>query len=483
MSSHGTAKGKNLKADLVVVGGGGAGLAAAMAAAEKGASVIVLEKRGLGGNSALAFGIFAAESPAQKRAMIDCRRDDCFKMAMDYAHWRINPRIVRAFIDKSGDTIRWLEEKGLEFDCLRYYTNQVPTWHVPKGGGAEIIKVLAQNGKDLGVQLLTRTPAKKILTGSKGNITGVLAGTKGEEFTITTKSVIIATGGFGGNKKLLKKYCPDYRDNMVCGGVPNTGDGLVMATEIGAATEGLGILMKSGPITLGRVFLTIGTPPNIIRLPLMPTVLEPYGVWVNKKGERFTDEAVIHWDNSNAVARQPDSLTYTIFDSKITQIMAEEGRLTRRLPGGARRLPGGAQAEKDLVKISDSWDEIADWIGADPKVLKATVDEYNAACDHGYDPIFAKDRKYLLPLRTPPYYVIRWHVHFPNTIGGIKVNEHMEVLDKQDTPIPGVYATGVDVGGWESETYCIRLSGSAFGFAVNSGRIAGENAVKFIEGK
>ena len=163
--------------------------------------------------------------------------------------------------------------------------------------------------------------------------------------------------------------------------------------------------------------------------------------------------------------------------------MAEEGRLTRRLPGGARRLPGGAQAEKDLVKISDSWDEIADWIGADPKVLKATVDEYNAACDHGYDPIFAKDRKYLLPLRTPPYYVIRWHVHFPNTIGGIKVNEHMEVLDKQDTPIPGVYATGVDVGGWESETYCIQLSGSAFGFAVNSGRIAGENAVKFIEGK
>ncbi|MFX1563215.1 MAG: FAD-dependent oxidoreductase [Promethearchaeota archaeon] len=115
---------KKPKADLVVVGGGGAGLAAAVAAAEKGASVIVLEKRGLGGNSALAWGIFAAESPTQRREMIDCRKDDCFKLAMDFAHWNVNPRLVRAFIDKSGNTIQWLEEKGLEFTCIPFYPNQ-----------------------------------------------------------------------------------------------------------------------------------------------------------------------------------------------------------------------------------------------------------------------------------------------------------------------------------------------------------------------
>jgi fumarate reductase flavoprotein subunit len=468
-----------------------AGLAAAVAAAENGASVIVLEKRSaLGGNSALAFGIFASESPVQKRAMIDCCRDDCFKLAMDFAHWKINPNIVRAFINKSGDTIRWLEEKGLEFNCTPMYPNQVPTWHIPRGRGTALMKVLAQNCKDLGVQLLTRTPAKKILVGSKGNITGVLAETKREGFIITAKSVIIATGGYGGNKNLLRKYCPDYRDNMECGGIGHAGDGLVMATQIGATTEGLGTLLMAGPIIPDNVSLKIGTPPNIFRLPLLIIVMEPYTIWVNKRGKRFIDEAFgySHHESSNAVARQPESLSYTIFDGEMIQTMTEQGLVQgMNLLEGARgnKLPGleralREQVDRGWVKISDSWDEIADWIGADPEALKTTIDEYNTACDRGHDPIFAKDRKYLLPLRTPPYYAIKCHVTFVNTIGGIKINEHMEVLNNQDIPIPGVYAAGVDTGGWESETYCERLSGSAFGFAVNSGRIAGENVAKFV---
>jgi hypothetical protein len=56
----------------------------------------------------------------------------------------------------------------------------------------------------------------------------------------------------------------------------------------------------------------------------------------------------------------------------------------------------------------------------------------------------------------------------------------MEVLDQQDNPIPGLYAGGIDTGGWESDTYCLTLSGSTFGFALNSGRIAGENASKYV---
>ena len=156
-------KGKEIETDVVIIGGGGAGLSAAVAAGEKSSHVVVLEKRAaLGGNSALAWGIFAAESPVQKRAMIDCRRDDCFKIAMGYAHWKIDPRIVRAFIDKSGDTVRWLEEKGLKFDCIPFYPNQIPTWHVPKGRGAKMMKVLTGECRKLGVELHLRTPAKKI---------------------------------------------------------------------------------------------------------------------------------------------------------------------------------------------------------------------------------------------------------------------------------------------------------------------------------
>jgi fumarate reductase flavoprotein subunit len=495
MSSETTAKVENLEANIVIIGGGGAGLAAAVAAAEKGATnIILLEKRGLGGNSALASGLFAAESPVQKRALIDCRRDDCFKIAMNFAHWRINPRIVHTLIDKSGDTIQWLEEKGLEFDCLPFYPNQVPTWHVPKGRGTKLLKVLAGECNKLGVQLLIRTPAKKILTSANGEVTGVLAAAKKKEFTITTRSVIIATGGYGGNKELLKKHCPDYRDNMEGLGIPHTGDGLSMATGIGAATEGLGILHMFGPCVSPSIHLKVGAGPNTIPVPLMAIAQEPYTIWVNKRGERFTDETTGYntFEAANTLVRQPDNICFALLNHKIVQTMTARGLIVSsfrytpeqkisRLPGLERELK--AQADKGHLKISDSWDEIADWIGADNKVLKATINEYNSFCDRGHDEALGKERIFLVPLRNPPYYAIRCRADFHNTFGGIKVNEHMEVLDKQDNPIPGLYAAGVDTGGWVTETYCGVLTGNAFGFAVNSGRIAGVSAAKYALGK
>ena len=108
------------KADLVVIGGGGAGLAAAVATAEKSIEkIVVLEKRNnLGGTSAMASGIFGADSPAQKRQAIIADKDELYKRVIDWSLYNVNPRIIRAFINKSGDTIRWLEDKGLYFYCV-----------------------------------------------------------------------------------------------------------------------------------------------------------------------------------------------------------------------------------------------------------------------------------------------------------------------------------------------------------------------------
>jgi fumarate reductase flavoprotein subunit len=467
----------------VVVGGGGAGLAAAVAAAEKGADVILLEKKGApGGNSALATGLFAAESPVQKRMLIDARRDDLFKTAMNYAHWRIEPRIVRAFIDKSGDTIRWLEDKGVTLDRVQaQYPNQVPcVWHVVDGWGARLVKVLAKTYKDLGGRILCHSTAKRILTGTKGAVTGVLVATKTDEFEISAKGVIIATGGYGGNKELLKKYCPDYHENMYLEGVRTMGDGILMAIEIGAAKEGLGNLQLFGPVV----------PKSKL---LWAVAREPNTLWVNKRGRRFADESVTFYmgEAGNAIHRQPDKLSYTLFDAKVKQMMAEQGMIKGLGPHYTPQKNKFLELEKELkqeagkgeVNISHSWNKIADWIGADPKVLQETINEYNATCNQGYDPIFAKDRRYLLPLETPPYYAIRTRSGFHGTMGGIKINEHMEVLNNHDHPIPGLYAAGIDTGGWESETYCVLLAGSTFGFAINSGRIAGENAVQYMSGK
>ncbi|MFC1533434.1 FAD-dependent oxidoreductase [Thermodesulfobacteriota bacterium] len=496
MSSSGTKEVKDLKVELVIIGGGGAGLAAAVAAIENGISnVIVLEKRNItGGNSAMAKGPFAAESPAQRRQAIIAPRDELFKRYMSWAHLQINPRIVRAFIDKSGDTIRWLEEKGLHFDCHHHSPVDMPlTWHVPKGNGKELMKVLARECQKLGVEVLTRTSAKKILIGEMGRITGVLAERKGDEFIIKTKSIIVATGGYGGNQELLKKHCPESYDKVKCAGIPHTGDGLIMVNEVGAANDGLGTILMAGPSVDRSTLLRLGTEPDILPVEFTSIQRQPYMVWVNKKGRRFIDETTVfnRYESVNAAVRQPDGLSYTLFDNNIVRMMTEQGLVStvgvgKHIQGQRSKFPAGlekelhAQVNKGGMEISESWDGIADWMGADREVLKAEIDEYNIACDKGYDPVFAKDRIYLEALRTPPYYAIRCKSLMLNTMGGIKINELMEVLDKQDKPIPGLYAAGVDAGGWTSDTYCGVLPGTAFGFALNSGRIAAENVVRFI---
>ncbi len=465
MCPEASAKNQKLKAGLVVIGGGGSGLAAALTAAEKGIkSIIVLEKRGgLGGNTARATGLFACESPAQARQRIIADKDALFKRAMDWARWsRVNPRIFRAFLNKSGDTIRWLEQMGLEFTVIAFFPNQTPrVEHVPQGRGAQLTKVLAEQCRELGVQLLLRSSGEKILLAKNGGVSGVLA-TQGEKLEIKARSVIIATGGFSGNKRLLKKYCPLYYDGFGGRGLPLMGDGLLMAQEAGAAIEDFVTLLKEGPRVDPHTW------------PLMALEREAVTVWVNQRGERFADEAAgMHpFEAGNTILRQPDKVMYSLLDTAIKEKMAE------KLPALDKALQ--AEAARDRVKIADSWDDIAGWIGTDAAVLKATVDEYNDFCDHGYDAIFAKERRYLLPLYRAPYYAIKCHSHILDTIGGIRINERMEVLDNNDKPIRGLYAAGVATSGWEAETYCSDLSGSAFGYAINSGRIAGENAAEFI---
>ncbi len=501
-------KSLSIKTDLAIIGGGGAGLSAALTAAEKGCkNITVLEKAGSpAGSTAMAHDIFGAESPVQKRAGVDARRDVLFKTAMEWAHWtRINPRIVRAFIDKSGDTIGWLEEKGLEFVIAQFYPGQVP-WvrhYIVNGQGAQLMKVLRQGCEKYGIKILTHTRGEKILRGKDGKISGVLAKSKEGDVTITTKSVIITTGGYGNNKEMLKKYCPYYHDTISYDGPPsNTGDGIAMAVGAGAATDGLGALNLHGPFLSRREAPAIsvdakGHDGQSLKVRLSELAWEPYTLWVNKKGCRFVDEAFAQafFAFGNVFALQPEGIGITLFDSDTLRMMEERGLVRSGIFGihtlhgflsPGILLPGLANAlskrktDEEHLKISSSWSEIAKWIGTDLKVLKATVDEYNSACDCGHDTLFVKDQKYLRPLRTPPYYAVRCHASICDAYGGIKINENMEVLNTADNPIPGLYAAGSTTGCWESESYCFHLTGHLVGFAINSGRIAGENAVAYL---
>lgn len=480
----GCAREETLEADMVIIGGGGAGTIAALTAIQNGVKkVILLEKEGaLGGTSATAGGfLWGAETHIQKAAGIETSRDEAFIEHMEFNHYdRVDPRVVRAFIDKTAETMKWLEDNGEKYRVggmegmgdVKY--TQFP---VDMTGGTHnfgrAINRLAAKFTAAGGRILLNTSAEKISRGPDGKINSVIAADKdGETILINTKTVILATGGFTGNEELLYKYFPKYWGSDAYATLAvntNTGDGIALAEDAGAGLNDYATLIREPATTYF----------DGVESPTYSRLSGSANMWVNKRGERFQDETWSGNASVNALLAQPDKIGFALFDDKSVQ------RLTFRLKSQGQdadvKVFYQAEDKKGVyVKIADNWDDIAQWIGADPEVLKATVEEYNSFCEQGRDAIFGKNPSLLNALLTPPFYAVKIGPLMIDTYGPVRINERMEVLDKKDNPIPGFYAGGAICGQIQGNDY--HFFGGALGFAVTSGRIAGENAAKYISG-
>ena len=250
-----------------------------------------------------------------------------------------------------------------------------------------------------------------------------------------------------------------------------------------ASEEGLGVLelYRVGPV--GPDFPMMG---QLEFIPAQPDL------WVNQSGERFCDESIAFSETSsgNANVRHKEGYTYSLFDESIKQLILEKG-IERGV--GEDNLPGmrplnfdkelQAALERGTTElfVANSIEELAGKMGIDPATLKATVDEYNGFCDKGHDDLFAKNPKYLRPLKGPKFYAVKSRTICLGSLGGIRINRNMEVVDKKGEVIPGLYAGGFDAGGMYGDSYCIHdSSGLSSGFALNSGRIAARNALRYM---
>lgn len=476
-----------LEAEIAVIGSGASGLAAAVAAAEEGAKVIVFEKQpSLGGTSNFFNGIFAAESTMQKEQYIAYSLDQAFKNFMEYNHWRVNPSLVRTLINKSPDTIEWLKKMGVEFPEVTINMPDAPrTYHVAKGGGEAVVKALVVKAREKGVAIKVAAPVKKILK-QKGLPVGVVAEIDDEDVEVPCKAVIIASGGYANNKEWINKYAGfALEENLIpIGNTGKMGDGIRMAWEMGAAPEGMGVLhlLRIGPTGPDLPMM------NVVEVAAIQPVL-----WVSPKGERFCDEGICFYDTStgNVNSRFKEGYTFGIFDDTIKQHFMEKG-IDRGV--GFAYLPGWKLPDLDAelqrllslgnteVLGAESLEELAVKMGADPAVFKATVDRYNRSCAEKHDELFAKDPTFLRSLNGPRFYAARSRTAFLGTLGGVKINQNTEAVDQYDNPIPGIYAVGLDAGGIHAESYSMRdTSGIASAFALNSGRVAGENAVRYLK--
>jgi len=490
--------------DLVVIGGGGSGLAAAVAAAEQGVKkIVVLETLDvIGGNSVYAGGIFGAESKVleAKRTGMRMNKDEAFKTMMDAGRWRLNAPLLRALIDGSGETMDWLAEQGVDFGLMPSMPGnrggapggEAPAVEASQAGsresssdessagtkiGSAIVQALVKRSRELDIQFLTQTRAKRLLKDRDGRITGVLVEQKGGDINISARGCVIATGGFAGNVDMMSKYLAPFEegDDVFVGGIAHKGDGIKMAEEAGAKLEPRGATEFSVDRFHESQYLPFLTNKRSL-------------LSVNKKGERIPD-------NTNNVWRQPGKTAYLIFDEKMKQTFYQEEppEFDRKYFGTApwvekKRVLTDiwVNAEKDLksfanqgkVKITNSWDEMAEWMGVSPDVLKRTINEYNAGCDSEKD-IYGRDQGSLVSLRTPPYYGIRSCLNLLVTHGVVKTDKRMQVLDANEDPIPGLYVAGDDIGGVDEDIYS-GMGGHSIGFAVTSGRLAGLNAASFL---
>lgn len=417
---------------------------------------------------------------------------------MEYVHWRTNARLVKAYLDKSASTIEWLERQGVEFiEPAGYFPGSYSTMHRIKRrgqghGGATLVKVLVAKAKEKGVVIRLATPVKKIVK-DEDRIGGVVVEEKsGEPIQINAKAVIIATGGYGNNKEMIKKYggFDLGHDLFMLHNLKLTGDGIQMAWEVGAAADGMGLQLAGFKIPGPGIE---GALPWVTKNQLRIVQGQPY-FWINQKGERFIDEGIIRNNPyaANAIARQKNRCAFVIFDRNTKEYIEKEGVDYEWSVFPGKKIVGlDAQIKKcvnegnENIFVANSLEELGNEIGVNPNALQKTVNEYNKFCEKGYDGLFGKNPKYLQPVKQPKFYAFRVFPIAYGTVGGIKIDEKTEVLDKRDEVIPGLYAVGNDACGiyGDPPTYDLLLPGGTFGFAVNSGRIAGENALQYVFGK
>ncbi len=472
-------------ADLIIIGAGGSGLAAAVSALEQGLRrVILIEKRAsTGGNAVFANGIFACDSRVQRAKMVDMPADTVYKKALEWHRYtHVNPRILRRYINQTARTVDWLLAKGVEFDLNienRMTFDQEPSWHVVAGKGelarfGYVTKLLQAEFKDKGGELLLRTETQEILKDSSGAIRGVRVKTGTQVREIAAPRVLLCTGGFVGNKELLAKYVPTYDDTFDGFFVAMMGDGVALAAQAGGFLEDHATLIRENCFSSPKpknAYLTVAS-------------REPNVIWVNRKGRRFVDETC-GFDlqpSVNVLYTQPGKVGFALYTDALVQEVMDQGWKLPRAPATddyktfRERLLESAR-EGEWVSKSDTLEGTAKFIGCDAEVLAHTVQEFNEHVSRGYDADFVKERRFLTPLTSGPYYVIRFRTMIIETCGPVRVDECMRVLDANYDPIPGFYASGALTAGWLSTDYCGKyLFGTALAYALASGRIAAETA-------
>lgn len=386
--------------DIVIIGTGGAGMSAAIAAYDKGATnIVLLEKMGInGGNTNFSSsGMNASETKFQKAQGIEDSNDLFAEETFIGGHETANRELVDYMCTNSAHAIDWLDELGITLDNITLMGGMsVRRCHRPTDGSAVgqvlVPQLRAQiQNRDIDVEM--NCQATGLILNDEGVVVGVEAQRRGEKVTFDARAVIVATGGLGANQEMVTRYRPDLEGFVTTNQEGATGDGYVLAENVGAE------LIQMDQI---QIHPTVEQKTATL---IAEGIRGSGAILVNEQGNRFCDEMSTRDVVSEAIIEQPNSFAWEIFD----QIVYDANKAIERYD------------EQGIVVHGANISELAEAINADPSALLATLDSYNRISTEGAADSFGRTQG-CISFAPGTLYAIQVAPAIHHEQGGIKIN-------------------------------------------------------------
>lgn len=445
----------NKQADIVVIGAGGAGMTAAIEAVQNGATnVVILEKMPqTGGNTTRSTGgLNASETKYQKADGIEDSNELFIEDTMKGGKNLNDLNLVTTLVENSAAAVDWVNEIGGDLSVVGMFGGaSVKRIHRPSDTsavGPMLVKTLNNKLAELKVPVLLETKADEILVDENGAVCGVKATNAEGQFTIDCKTVVLATGGFGANQEMVVKYKADLAGFNTTNQAGATGDGIVMATEVGAGLIDMDQIQTHPTVNPDtQMMYTEGVRGN-------------GAILINTEGKRFVNELETRDVVSAAILKQPEAYCWLVFDQNVRDSLAA---IESYIKAG-------------IVFEDDTLEGLAGKIGVDATALSETMATYASYVTAGTDKEFGRaDMEQ--PLQTAKFYAAKCVPAIHHTMGGVKIDTTAQVLKEDGTPIAGFFAAGEVTGGVHGAN---RLGGNAVTDIVVFGRIAGNSAAAYV---
>ena len=465
-------------ADIVVVGAGGSGISAAVKAETLGAKVILIEKMPvIGGATALNAGTLIATGSKYQREVMKETKDSpelAYKDIFTVGKNRNDPTLVKMVTERVGGVVDWLiYDMKIPYGpaATQYPDHSANRQLGVTGRSVNYLNLMREKFLGMGGKLMLQTRAQELIRDDAGKVVGVRATDKdGNTVELTSKAVILASGGYGAVKSMLPKEMSNY---VFYGLDSETGDGYKMATAIGAGTINLD-LVKMYP----QGVETVPGHGLAATASSTDTMKKSGAIYVNKLGQRYVDENAALGVLTDMTVAQPDHIAYIVMDAKAWKEYVRKSLEDKLVPNEETLMTWTKIVNngRPVMAVSDNLAEAAKTMGVDAEGLAKTVAHWNDMVKAGKDTDF--NRKITGGLGEGPYYIVEQKVRYQTTLGGLKADADLRILDKAGKPIPGLYGAGCVVGGANGADSLTAMMNS---WAIVSGVVSAESAVKSIK--